>query len=154
MTQKWEVSSLAFDRFWFLNFVGINIKEFAGINFLIVVIETLFFFRWILDELVLPFLIYISLVNIWKQLKPIIVTAIIVFILIDISILHIQAELNELYEITHWFIFSSLSFEWKDTKGKNKITPIESPSPKTYQYKHACTQLLDIFCKVVIFQHT
>ena len=35
--------SMAFDKFWFLNFVDISIEKFAGINFAIVVTQTLYF---------------------------------------------------------------------------------------------------------------
>ena len=34
---------LSFDKFWFLNFVDINIEKFPGINFAIAVTETLYF---------------------------------------------------------------------------------------------------------------
>ena len=34
---------MAFDKFWFLNFVGINIENFADINFAIAVIELYIF---------------------------------------------------------------------------------------------------------------
>ena len=33
---------LAFDKFWFLNFVIVNIERFAGTNFAIAVTETYF----------------------------------------------------------------------------------------------------------------
>ena len=35
--------SMAFDKFWFLNFVDISIEKFAGINFAIVVAQILYF---------------------------------------------------------------------------------------------------------------
>ena len=49
MSKKWEepsfskVLSLIFDKFGFQNFVDINIEKFTGINFAIVVTETLYF---------------------------------------------------------------------------------------------------------------
>ena len=49
MTEKWEEPSflktllLAFDKFWFLNFVIVNIERFAGINCASAVTETLYF---------------------------------------------------------------------------------------------------------------
>ena len=38
-----STSLLAFDKFWFLNFVVVNIERFAGINFASAVTETLYF---------------------------------------------------------------------------------------------------------------
>ena len=35
--------SMAFDKFWFLNFLDISIEKFAGINFAIAVTKTLYF---------------------------------------------------------------------------------------------------------------
>ena len=35
--------SIAFLKFWFLNFVDISIEKFAGINFAIAVTQTLYF---------------------------------------------------------------------------------------------------------------
>ena len=49
--KKWEkpnfseALSMGFDKFWFLNFVNISIEKFAGINFAIVVIQTLYFWH-------------------------------------------------------------------------------------------------------------
>ena len=48
-TKKWEEPSLlkilflAFDKFGFLNFMNIDIENFAGTNFAIAVTETLYF---------------------------------------------------------------------------------------------------------------
>ena len=48
MSEKWEEPSFentlpsAFDKFWFLNFVIVNIERFAGINFAVAVTETLY----------------------------------------------------------------------------------------------------------------
>ena len=35
--------SMAFDKFWFLNFVDLSIEKFAAINFDIAVTQTLYF---------------------------------------------------------------------------------------------------------------
>ena len=35
--------SMAFDKFWFLNFMDISIEKFAGTNFTIVVAQILYF---------------------------------------------------------------------------------------------------------------
>ena len=112
---------MAFDNFWFLNFVNINIEKFAGINFEIAVTEILYFWHPVLSCRLWTFWyffseIYESLINcnivfwqiykdIWKQLKTIIVTVVsiivtVIYISTIISILNIIAELTESNELT------------------------------------------------------
>ena len=49
--------SLAFDKFWVLNFVDINIENFPDINFAITVTETLYFLASSLILQIMNFLV-------------------------------------------------------------------------------------------------
>ena len=118
--------SLTFNKVWVSNFVHINIEKFAGVNFVIAVTETLYFWHPVLSYRLWIFWnffseIYVVLINcdiafciykdIWKQSKSIIIIAVSINVItndafIIISILYIINELTELHELT--FIASFL----------------------------------------------
>ena len=101
--------SLAFDKFWFLNFVNINTEKFAGINFVIAVTEILtfwYFYSEIYVSLIKWNIVFLQIYkDIWIQLKTIIIVAVsITFTVTDffiiISILNIIAELTVSNKLT------------------------------------------------------
>ena len=49
---------LAYDKFWFLNFVIINIERFAGINFAIAVIKTVIYLKSYAADMILVLLFW------------------------------------------------------------------------------------------------
>ena len=154
--------SLAFDKFWFLNFVDINIENFADINFASAVTETLYFWHPVLSCRLWTFWYFFSEIyvswsncdisfciykNIWKQLKTIIIIAVSInvitcYIFIIISISYIIAELTELYELT--LIAFPFPCDCKSSYGRNKIVQTNLSPPRTQTHTQLFPALWDI----------
>ena len=153
---------MAFDKFWFLNFVDINIDNFADIKFAIAVTETLYFWHPVWPCRLWTFWfffseIYVSWSNcdisfciykdIWKQLKTIIIIAVSIniitnYIFIIISILYIIAELTELHELT--VITFPFPFDCKSSNGRTKIIPLNLSPSRTQTHTQLFPALWDI----------
>ena len=153
---------MAFDNFCFLNFMDINIENFADINFTIVVTETLCFWHPVWSSKLWTFWnffseIYVSWSNcdtafciykdIWKQSKTIIIVAVSInvitnYIFIIIPILYIMAELIELHELT--LIAFPFPFDCKRSYGRTEIISTNLSSPRTQTHTQLFPALWDI----------
>ena len=140
---------LAFDKIWFLNFVNVNIRRFAGINTATAV--TLSWNLCALDKLRYCFL------NLKWHLKTI------------ENYNHYcswyqcyyKRHFYHYFHIVHYcwinwitwtYIHFIFPFDSKSSYGKIKITAVDLSPPRTQTHLENCFQLYEIFCKVVIFE--